>query len=98
MNLSADDNIQVCNVTTPAQFFHMIRRQIKRNWIKPLVVMTPKSLLRHADCVSPLEDFTDGGFQKFIPDTWAHEKPSRLLLCSGGSGLKEKKRENVQWN
>ena len=83
LNLSADDNIQVCNVTTPAQFFHMIRRQMKRSWLKPLVVMTPKSLLRHADCISPLEDFTDGGFQKFIPDTWADEKPSRLLLCSG---------------
>ncbi|MBZ0136203.1 MAG: 2-oxoglutarate dehydrogenase E1 component [Planctomycetes bacterium] len=83
LNLSADDNIQVVVPSTPAQFFHMIRRQMKRNWLKPLVVMTPKSLLRHPECVSPLEDFTDRGFRKFIPDDWADEKPSRLLLCSG---------------
>jgi 2-oxoglutarate dehydrogenase E1 component len=56
---------------------------MKRNWLKPLIVMTPKSLLRHSECVSALEDFSEGRFQKFIPDGWADEKPSRLLLCSG---------------
>ncbi|MEZ5991532.1 MAG: 2-oxoglutarate dehydrogenase E1 component [Planctomycetota bacterium] len=83
LNLSADDNLQVCNVTTPAQFFHLIRRQMKRKWLKPLIVMTPKSLLRHPECVSSLSDFSDGSFQKYIPDDWASEKPKRLLLCSG---------------
>jgi 2-oxoglutarate dehydrogenase E1 component len=83
LNLAADDNIQVCNVTTPAQFFHLIRRQMRRNWLKPLIVMTPKSLLRHPECVSPLKDFSHGRFQKYIPDDWADAKPSRLLVCSG---------------
>jgi 2-oxoglutarate dehydrogenase E1 component len=83
LNLSADDNMQVCNVTTPAQYFHLIRRQMRRSWIKPLVIMTPKSLLRHPECVSPLEEFSDGRFQKYIKDTWADARPSRLLICSG---------------
>ncbi|MCA8916496.1 MAG: 2-oxoglutarate dehydrogenase E1 component, partial [Planctomycetes bacterium] len=83
LNLSADDNIQVCNVTTPAQLFHLLRRQMRRSWLKPLILMTPKSLLRHPECVSPLEDFSNARFQKFIPDAWADRKPSRLLICSG---------------
>ena len=101
LNLSADDNIQVCNVTTPAQYFHLIRRQMRRNWIKPLVIMTPKSLLRHPECVSPIEDFTDARFQKYIPDTWANKKPTRLLICSGkvyydlDAKRKEEKRKDV---
>jgi 2-oxoglutarate dehydrogenase E1 component len=81
LNLSIDDNIQVCNVTTPAQFFHMLRRQALRPWRKPLVVMTPKSLLRHADCVSPLADFSQGGFQRVILDPV--KKAKRVLMCSG---------------
>ncbi|MCB9893035.1 MAG: 2-oxoglutarate dehydrogenase E1 component [Planctomycetes bacterium] len=83
LNLSADDNIQVCNVTTPAQLFHLLRRQMRRSWLKPLILMTPKSLLRHPECVSPLEDFSNARFQKYIADDWADKKPSRLLVCSG---------------
>src|SRR5690606_199635 len=58
MVLAAEDNIQVVNPTTPAQYFHCLRRQIKRKWRKPLVVMTPKSLLRHPQVLSSVDDFT----------------------------------------
>jgi 2-oxoglutarate dehydrogenase E1 component len=83
LNLTADDNIQVCNATTPAQLFHLLRRQVKRRWRKPLVVMTPKSLLRHPECVSSLEELGSGTFRRVLPDDWADKKPSRLLLCQG---------------
>jgi 2-oxoglutarate dehydrogenase E1 component len=83
LNLSIGDNIQVCNVTTPAQFFHLLRRQVKRRWRKPLIVMSPKSLLRHSECVSPLQDLTKGRFERILWDDWADKKPSRVLLCSG---------------
>ena len=70
--------------STPAQFFHVLRRQAIRRWKKPLVVLTPKSLLRHPACVSPLEDLTRGRFQRVIPDaTMVGKQPSRVLLCSG---------------
>jgi 2-oxoglutarate dehydrogenase E1 component len=83
--VASEDNIQVCNCTTPAQFFHLLRRQVVRRWRKPLVVMSPKSLLRHPACVSPLEDLTQGTFQRVIEDPLAEErsKVSRVLLCSG---------------
>src|SRR5207302_3400133 len=58
LQLCAEDNLQVCNLTTPAQYFHVLRRQMKRAFLKPLVIMTPKSLLRSEQCVSTLEDFT----------------------------------------
>jgi 2-oxoglutarate dehydrogenase E1 component len=83
LNLSIDDNIQVCNVSTPAQIFHMLRRQAKRTWRKPLIVMSPKSLLRHPECVSSLEDLSEGGFQRIIWDDWANKNAKRVLLCSG---------------
>ena len=60
LNMCVNDNIQVCNVTTPAQIFHLLRRQVMRPYRKPLIVMSPKSLLRHAGGVSPLEEFTRG--------------------------------------
>jgi 2-oxoglutarate dehydrogenase E1 component len=83
LQLAAEDNIQVCNLTTPAQFFHVLRRQMLRPWRKPLVVFTPKSLLRHPLAVSPLEDFTTGTFQRVIPSKADPAKVKRILLCSG---------------
>jgi 2-oxoglutarate dehydrogenase E1 component len=84
MELCADYNMQVTNCTTPANFFHALRRQFKRDFRKPLVVFSPKSLLRHPLCVSPLKDFTDGKFQEVIND--ANVKPAavkRVIFCSG---------------
>ena len=85
LNIAAEDNIQVCQPTTPAQFFHLLRRQVHRKWKKPLVVMTPKSLLRHKECVSELEDFANGTFQPILPDPQppATNKIKQVLLCSG---------------
>jgi 2-oxoglutarate dehydrogenase E1 component len=81
---AADDNLQVVNLSTPAQYFHCLRRQVLRPWRKPLVMMTPKSLLRHPQCVSPLEDCANGGFQRVIPDALPAGMPvDRILLCSG---------------
>jgi 2-oxoglutarate dehydrogenase E1 component len=79
----AEDNMQVANITTPANFFHALRRQVKRDFRKPLVVMSPKSLLRHPAAVSKLEDFTTGAFQEIIDDPSAPKKTERLILCSG---------------
>ena len=84
LTLCAEDNLQVCNPTTPAQLFHLLRRQVVRPWRKPLIVMTPKSLLRHPKAVSPLEDFTTGQFQRTLPDTEVNpEEVTRILMCSG---------------
>ena len=80
----ADNNIQICNLTTPAQFFHVLRRQMKREFKKPLIIMTPKSLLRHKDCVSNLADFTQGQFQTIIDDKSANkEQVKKIVFCSG---------------
>jgi len=82
--LAAEDNMQVANLTTPAQIFHCLRRQVLRPWRKPLVIMSPKSLLRHPDATSPLEDLATGSFQRIIPDrAIAPEKARRVILCSG---------------
>lgn len=86
LELAAEDNLQVCYPTTAAQVFHLLRRQAVRTIRKPLVVMTPKSLLRLAEATSPWEDFTSGRFKKVVADP--HEsvmpaKVTRLLLCSG---------------
>jgi len=82
----AENNIQVANCTTPANFFHALRRQLHRDFRKPLVVFTPKSLLRHPACVSKLEDFTKGGFQELIDDSYTDgdvKKVKRVLFCTG---------------
>ncbi len=79
----AENNIQVANLTTPAQLFHVLRRQMKRDFKKPLVLMSPKSLLRHPGAVSRLEDFTQGNFQEIIADPTASKKTGRIILCSG---------------
>ena len=79
----AENNIQVANLTTPAQLFHALRRQTKRDFRKPLIVMSPKSLLRHPAAVSRLADFTAGSFQEVIDDPVPPAKADRLILCSG---------------
>jgi 2-oxoglutarate dehydrogenase E1 component len=83
LQLCAEDNIQVANITTPANYFHALRRQVKRDFRKPLVIMSPKSLLRHPGAVSRLEDFTGGGFQEVIDDPAAPAQAARVILCSG---------------
>ncbi|HET6396060.1 MAG TPA: 2-oxoglutarate dehydrogenase E1 component [Pseudoxanthomonas sp.] len=84
LQLCALENMLVCVPTTPAQAFHMLRRQMKMSTRKPLVVMTPKSLLRHKLAVSTLEDLADGEFQHLIPDGAADpKKVRRVVLCSG---------------
>ena len=84
LNEGVNDNIQVCNVTTPAQLFHLLRRQVMRPYRKPLIVMSPKSMLRHQAVISPLEDFTKGNFRHVIPDTAVDPKAvDRVLLCTG---------------
>jgi 2-oxoglutarate dehydrogenase E1 component len=84
LQLAADENIQACNTTTPAQYFHLLRRQMKRDFRKPLVLMTPKSLLRHKDAVSPIGDFTDGQFREILDDPIAEpDRVRRVVACSG---------------
>jgi len=84
LELSVDDNWQVMNLTTPAQIFHALRRQVLADWRKPLVVMSPKSLLRHPEAVSSLSEFTDGGFRYFIADELGDpSEVTRVVLCSG---------------
>jgi 2-oxoglutarate dehydrogenase E1 component len=85
LNLCVNDNMQVCNLTTPAQYFHALRRQVLRPYRKPLIIMSPKSLLRHPMATSPLSDFTHGGFQHIIPDAVIKDatKVRRVLLCTG---------------
>ncbi len=79
----AQDNIQVCNLTTPAQHFHVLRRQRRRNFRRPLVMMSPKSLLRHPRCVSPVQELIEGRFHELLDDPAPPEQARRLLLCSG---------------
>jgi 2-oxoglutarate dehydrogenase E1 component len=81
----AEENIQVCNVTTSAQYFHLLRRQMKRDFVKPLIIMTPKSLLRSEQASSRAEDFTEGAFSEILgsPDVGPPEKMKRVILCSG---------------
>lgn len=82
--ISGHSNIQVVNCTTPANFFHVLRRQMHRPFRKPLVIFTPKSLLRHPKCISPLADFTNGGFREVIDDPSADPgKVRKVVLCSG---------------
>jgi 2-oxoglutarate dehydrogenase E1 component len=94
----AEDNIQVTYPTTPAQYFHLLRRQVLRKWRKPLVVMSPKSLLRHLECVSPLEDLSEGRFQRVIPEVKELDasKVTKVLLCTGKIFYElDKKREDL---
>jgi 2-oxoglutarate dehydrogenase E1 component len=84
LQLSASDNIQVCNLTTPAQLFHCLRRQVLRPWRKPLVIFTPKFLLRFKEAVSTVDDLANGSFQRVIPDVEADPASvKKILLCQG---------------
>tara|TARA_B100001287_G_scaffold50092_1_gene39142 strand:- start:287 stop:2989 length:2703 start_codon:yes stop_codon:yes gene_type:complete len=83
LQLCAKYNMQIVNCTTPANFFHVLRRQLKRNFRKPLVVFTPKSLLRHPMCVSSIEDMANGKFECIIDDTIVPNNVDKLILCSG---------------
>ena len=83
LQLCAGDNIQVCYPTTPVQYFHLLRRQAKSSYRKPLVIMTPKSLLRHPMAVSDLEDFGAGVFESVLADSAEVEDPQKVLFCSG---------------
>ncbi len=85
LQLCAEHNMQVCVPSTPSQMFHMLRRQMLRNFRKPLVVMTPKSLLRHKMSVSPVTDLSTGRFELVIPDIEATdpERTTRVVFCSG---------------
>ena len=87
LQLCAERNMTVCNLTTPANYFHALRRQLRRNFRKPLVIMTPKSLLRHKGAVSPLADMAEGSrFRFVIPETDALVPPDqvrRVVVCTG---------------
>ena len=84
LTLCANENMVVANITSPANYFHLLRRQLKWSFRKPLIVMSPKSLLRHPKVVSPLEDFANGSFQPILDDPNAEAgKIEKLVLCSG---------------
>jgi 2-oxoglutarate dehydrogenase E1 component len=85
IQLAAKHNIQIAQPSNAAQYFHLLRRQALRHWRKPLVVFTPKSMLRHPDASSPIEDFTHKNFLNVIPDTEVGEA-DRILICTGKIG------------
>jgi len=83
LQLCAKYNMQIVNCTTPANFYHVLRRQLKREFRKPLIVFTPKSLLRHPSCISSLSDLADGKFEGIIDDTIPAKSVDKMVLCSG---------------
>jgi 2-oxoglutarate dehydrogenase E1 component len=85
MQLAAEDNMQICQPSTAAQYFHMLRRQARRPWRKPLIVLTPKSMLRHPDASSPIEAFTKPRFLPLVPDREV-QNARRILIASGKVG------------
>jgi len=85
LQLAAKDNIQICQPSSAAQYFHLLRRQALRKWRKPLILFTPKSMLRHPDAASPLAAFSAPRFQRVVSDPDA-ENASRLLICTGKIG------------
>jgi 2-oxoglutarate dehydrogenase E1 component len=85
LQLAARDNFQICQPSNAAQYFHLLRRQALRHWRKPLIVFTPKSMLRHPDASSPIEAFTQPHFLTVLPDTEVSD-PKRILLCTGKIG------------
>jgi 2-oxoglutarate dehydrogenase E1 component len=83
LQLCAEQNLQVVNATTPAQYFHLLRKQMKQSFRKPLIVMTPKSLLRSKDAVSAVDELAEGGFRFVLDDESATTDAERVILCSG---------------
>lgn len=101
LELAAEDNIQIVQPTSPAQLFHCLRRQVLRPWRKPLIVMTPKSLLRHPRVTSRLEEFESGGFRRILADTREAARETRLILfCSGKIyfDLEKERESRQQWD
>ena len=96
--LTAEHNIIVAQPSTPAQYFHLLRRQVKSKWSKPLIVLTPKSLLRHPGCTSVLDEIQTGSFQKILPDDRQANPLTRRVLISSGKAyydlLEERKKLN----
>ena len=98
LQLAAQDNFQICQPSTAAQYFHLLRRQALRPWRKPLVVFTPKSMLRHPDASSPIGEFSSGGFQRIRPDLEINDA-RRILLCTGKIGHElrvERKKKKIE--
>lgn len=99
LQMCAENNMQIVNTTTPAQQFHVIRRQLKRDFRKPLICFTPKKLLRYPSCVSKIEDFTKGSFSEVLDDTGMNVKDvKRLAFCSGKiyyDMIEQRAKENV---
>ena len=101
LQMCAKYNMQIVNCTTPSNFYHVLRRQLKREYRKPLVIFTPKSLLRHPKCVSSISDLADGNFEGIIDDKINAEKVKKLVFCSGKiyyellDRREEEKTENV---
>jgi 2-oxoglutarate dehydrogenase E1 component len=99
LQLAARDNFQICQPSNAAQYFHLLRRQALRKWRKPLVVFTPKSMLRHPEASSPIEDFTHKRFLPVIPDNEV-KNASRILICTGKIGhelrVERKKRKDTE--
>ena len=97
LQLAARDNFQICQPSTAAQYFHLLRRQALRSWRKPLVVFTPKSMLRHPDASSPIEDFTHKRFENVLGDSSVSDA-TRILVCTGKIGhelaMERKKRKD----
>jgi len=96
LQLAGEDNIQICQPSTAAQYFHMLRRQVRRLWRKPLIVFTPKSMLRHPDASSPIQDFAEPRFLPLIPDREVQDA-KRILIASGKVGHElraERRRRN----
>src|SRR5206468_2801794 len=85
LQLAAQDNFQVCQPSSAAQYFHLLRRQALRPWRKPLVVFTPKSMLRHPEASSPIEEYSSGSFRRVRPDPEVSDA-RRILLCTGKIG------------
>jgi 2-oxoglutarate dehydrogenase E1 component len=94
LQLAARDNFQVCQPSNAAQYFHLLRRQALRHWRKPLIIFTPKSMLRHPDAMSPIEHFTTQQFMTVLPDNDVLEA-ERILLCTGkiGHELREERKK-----
>src|SRR5713101_2041606 len=99
MQLAAEDNMQICQPSTAAQYFHLLRRQVRRAWRKPLIVFTPKSMLRHPDASSSIEEFTKPRFLPLVPDREVRDA-RRILIASGkvGHELRAERRRRKDTN
>jgi 2-oxoglutarate dehydrogenase E1 component len=99
LQLAARDNIQICQPSTASQYFHLLRRQALRKWRKPLIVFTPKSMLRHPDALSPLENLIDQKFQTILPDAEARDA-TRILIATGkiSHELRAERKKREDWN